>query len=197
MTTTTTTAGTGRTGFRAFVNFHHLWWVGGAFAVMFAAMASDSLWALNFVHVMAGVLWTGIDLFMGFVIGPIQRKLDLAARRQLVMRLMPVMLFLMPTLATITGWAGTTLASRLGFYDLPYPEKLWVIGALTVLAILTVQGFAILLPTSIRVCIEIAKDEPDLTMVSNRMRRYVYYTGFQGLMQVAMIVIMARFATGM
>src|ERR1700742_3581910 len=140
---TATTEDSGR-GISAFVNFHHLWWVGGAFAVMFAAMASDSLWALNFVHVMAGVLWTGIDLFMGFVIGPIQRKLDLAARRQLVMRLMPIMLFLMPTLATITGWAGTTLASRLGFYAMPYPEKLWVIGALTVLAILTIQGFLIL-----------------------------------------------------
>lgn len=198
MTTTTTAAtGTAGRGAFAFVNFHHLWWVGGAFAVMFAAMASESLWALNFVHVMAGVLWTGIDLFMGFVIGPIQRKLDLSARRQMVMNLMPVMLFLMPTLATITGWAGTTMASRLGFYDMPYPEKLWVIGALTVLAILTIQGFAILLPTSLRVCIEMSKDEPDLAMIGNRMRRYVYFTGMQGLMQVAMIVIMARFATGM
>lgn len=194
MTATTGSSGQPR-GF-AIVEFRHLWWVGAAFAAMFAAMASDSLWLLNFVHVMAGVLWTGIDLFMGFVIGPIQRRLDIPARRALVMRLMPVMLFLMPTLATITGWAGTTLASRLGFYDLPYPEKLWVIAALGVLAVLTIQGFAILLPTSIRVCLEIAKDEPDLDMIGRRMRRYVRITGLQGLMQVAMIVIMAKFVTG-
>jgi hypothetical protein len=193
---TAATSSNERRGALAFVEFRHLWWVAAAFAAMFAAMASDSLWFLNFVHVMAGVLWTGIDLFMGFVVGPIQRRLDLAARRALVTRLMPVMLFLMPTLATITGWAGTTLASRLGFYDLPYPEKLWVIAALGVLAVLTIQGFAILLPTSIRVCIEIAKDEPDLDMISTRMRRYVRITGVQGLMQVAMIVIMAKFVTG-
>lgn len=185
-----------RSGALAFVDFRNLWWVGGAFAVMFAAMASDSLWFLNFVHVMSGVLWTGIDLFMGFVLGPIQRRLDLSARRQLVTKLMPRMLFLMPTLATITGWAGTTLAGRLGFYDVGYPDKLWVIAALVVITLLAVQGFAILLPTSLRVCLELAKDEPDLAMIGTRMRRYVQVTAFQGMMQVAIIVIMAKFATG-
>jgi len=186
-----------RHGAFAFVDFRNLWWVGGALALMFASFASDSFWFLNFVHVMAGLMWTGIDLFMGFVIGPIQRRMDITARRQLVTRLMPRMLFLMPTLATITGWAGTTLASRMGFFNLPYPQKYWVIAALAVLALLTVQGFVVLLPTSLRVCIEIAKDEPDHEMISRRMRRYVYVTAMQGLMQVAMIVIMARFATGM
>ena len=44
-----------------------------AFALMIAAILGPSLWFLNFVHVMTGVLWTGIDLFMGFVIGPILR----------------------------------------------------------------------------------------------------------------------------
>jgi len=41
---------------------------------MVGAIASDVPWALNFIHVMAGILWTGIDLFMGFVIGPIMRR---------------------------------------------------------------------------------------------------------------------------
>lgn len=134
---------------------------------------------------------------MGFVLGPIQRRLDLATRRAVVTKLMPRMLFLMPTLATITGWAGTTLVSRMGFYDLAYPEKFWVIAALVVLAILTVQGFAILLPNNLRVCIEIAKNEPDLDMISRGMRTYVRTTAIQGLMQVTMIIIMARFATGL
>jgi uncharacterized membrane protein len=179
-----------------FIHFRYLWAVAAAFVVMFGAMASDSYWALNFVHVMAGVLWTGIDLFMGFVLGPIQRRLDLPARRAIVARLMPRMLFLMPTLAIITGWAGTTLALRLGFFDFPYPEKGWVMAALAVLLILTVQGLFIMLPNNVRVCIEIAKDDPDLAMVSRRMRLYVRATALQGLMQVTMIVIMAKFVTG-
>jgi hypothetical protein len=179
------------------IRWGDLIWVAGALGVMFLAMASGSIWFLNFIHVMAGVLWTGIDLFMGFVLGPIQRRLDLPARRAIVTRLMPRMLFLMPTLATITGWAGSTLAGRLGFYDMAYPQKAWVIAALVVLAVLTFQGLFVMLPNNVRVCIEIAKVNPDLEMIGRRMRKYVRTTAIQGLMQVTMIVIMARFVTGL
>ncbi len=40
---------------------------------MIAAIVSGNIWFLNWVHVMCGVLWTGIDLFMGFVLGPVLR----------------------------------------------------------------------------------------------------------------------------
>jgi hypothetical protein len=36
---------------------------------------------------LCGVLWTGIDLFMGFVIGPILRKVSLSVRREIIVRL--------------------------------------------------------------------------------------------------------------
>jgi hypothetical protein len=48
-----------------------------AFVAMTAAILGSSLWLLDFVHVMTGALWTGIDLFMGFVIGPILRRAPL------------------------------------------------------------------------------------------------------------------------
>ena len=38
---------------------------------MITAIVSHDHWFLNFVHVICGVMWTGIDLFMGFIIGPI------------------------------------------------------------------------------------------------------------------------------
>jgi hypothetical protein len=40
-------------------------------AALGVAMAIGSLMLLNYVHIMTGALWTGIDLFMGFVIGPL------------------------------------------------------------------------------------------------------------------------------
>jgi len=39
-----------------------------------------NLWFLNFVHVLSSLLWTGVDLYMGFVLGPILRRLDLSRR---------------------------------------------------------------------------------------------------------------------
>ena len=40
-----------------------------ALAMMVLAILYGSDWLLNFLHVMTGALWTGIDLFMGFVVG--------------------------------------------------------------------------------------------------------------------------------
>src|ERR1051326_873139 len=99
------------------IRLANLWWVAAVVAVMIAAIASHVLWFLNFVHVMAGLMWTGIDIFMGFVIGPILRTCDLPTRRAVITRLMPRMLFLMPTLAAVTGTAGWFLAKDMGFLD--------------------------------------------------------------------------------
>jgi hypothetical protein len=174
----------------------NLIWVALALLAMVAAIASGIHWFLNFVHVVSGVLWTGIDLFMGFVIGPIMRTMPFAARRALIARLMPRMLFIMPTLSTVTGTAGWFLARQSGYLDLDYPEFWWVIAALAILAILTVQGLFILLPTNLLVYFEVRKPQPDGARIGQLMRWYVYVVAFQGAMQVAIIVVMARFVTG-
>lgn len=178
------------------INLANLWWVAVALAIMLGAMLSGSQWFLNFVHVLAGLMWTGIDLFMGFVVGPVLRRLDLPARRGIMTGLMPRMVFLMPTLAIITGTSGWWLARELGFLDLPFPEKAWVVAALTIIALLTVQGLGLLLPTNLRVCFELQKERPDVERMRGWMRRYLRATAFQGLMQIVIIIIMARFVTG-
>ncbi len=167
-----------------------------AFAAMTAAILSDSLWFLNFVHVMSGVLWTGIDLFMGFVIGPVLRRVSFDTRRAMIAGIMPRTLILMPTLSTITSTAGWFMAVRMGFLDLGYPEFWWVIAALAIVTVLTVQGLGYLLPTNLRLYFEILKENPDQDKMKRMMRTYVRVVAVQGCMQVAIIVVMARFATG-
>jgi hypothetical protein len=179
------------------IRLANLWWVAAALALMIAAIASHALWFLNFVHVLAGLMWTGIDLFMGFVIGPILRSCDLATRRAFILRLMPKMLFLMPTLAAVTGTAGWFLAKDMGFLEVSYPQFYWVLAALVLIAFLTVQGFGILLPTNLRVCFEMQKAAPDVGKIGRWMHRYVRTVALQGAMQVAIIVVMARFVTGL
>lgn len=167
-----------------------------AFAVMIAAILSPSLWFLNFVHVMAGVLWTGIDLFMGFVLGPILRRVEPSARRAVLLRLVPRTLFLMPTLAIITGTSGWYLAQMRGFTELPWPEYSWVAAALALVVAMTVQGMGYLLPTNLRVCFELQKPNPDYARIARMMQSFFVAVAAQGVMQITIIVIMARFATG-
>jgi hypothetical protein len=176
-----------------------LWYLAAAAAavvVMIAAIRGDSLWFLNFVHVMAGSLWTGIDLFMGFVIGPVMRRVSLDTRRAMVAGIIPRTLILMPTLSTVTSTAGWFLAVRMGFLDLGYPEFYWVIAALAIVTVLTVQGLGYLLPMNLKLYFEIQKPAPDHDKIGRWMRTYVRVVAVQGTMQVLIIVVMARFATG-
>ena len=179
------------------IRLHYFWYVAAALSVMVAAIASGSLWFLNFVHVFSGLMWTGIDIFMGFFVGPVLRKLDMPVRRAFIMGLVPRTLFLMPTLSIITGTAGWFLAREVGYLDAPWPEFGWVAAALAILAVLTVQGLGILLPTNLRVCLELQKPNPDYDRIGVWMRRYFYVVASQGTLQIVMIIIMARFATGL
>ncbi len=178
------------------IRWRNLWLVALAFAALAGAVLSRERWLLNFVHVMFGVLWTGIDLFMGFVLGPAMRTLDLPARRALILRLMPRMIFIMPTLAIGTGTAGWFLAVQLNYLDMPWPAFGWVLAALGITAILTVQGLGFLLPTNVRVCLEMQKPAPDMPKIGRWMKRYFVVVAVQGSLQVAIIVVMARFVSG-
>ena len=176
---------------------HYLWVAALALVAMIAAILWGSDWLLNFIHVLAGGLWTGIDLFMGFVMGPILRRVDISVRREIIIRLVPKTLFLMPTLSIITGTSGWFLAERMGFLAVGYPAFYWVIAALAIVTILTVQGLGYLLPTNLRIYFEIQKPRPDGEKIGRWMHTYVRVVGVQGVMQVTIIVVMARFATGL
>jgi hypothetical protein len=167
-----------------------------AIAVMVVAIRGNSLWLLDFIHVMAGCLWTGIDLFMGFVIGPVLRRVPLETRRAMIAGIIPRTLILMPTLSAITSTAGWFLAVRLGYLDLAYPQFWWVIAALAIVTVLTVQGLGYLLPMNLKLYFEIQKAQPDPDKIARWMRTYLKVVAVQGTMQVLIIVVMARFATG-
>jgi uncharacterized membrane protein len=181
---------------RTLIRWHYLWLVALALGAMIAVIASRHLWSLNFVHVFSGLLWTGIDLFMGFVLGPILRVVDLPARKAVLLRLTPRTLFLMPTLAIITGTTGWYLAEEMGYTALSWPQYGWVAAALVLVVLMTIQGLGYLLPTNFRVCLELARDTPDHARIARLTNRYFLGVALQGIMQVVTIVIMARFATG-
>jgi len=61
---------------------------------------------------------------------------------------------------------------------------------------LTVLGLGYLLPTNLRVCLELQRHNPDHARMAKLTNRYFLAVALRGVMQVATIVIMARFATG-
>jgi hypothetical protein len=178
------------------VRWRYVWYASAAIAAMIAAIVIGNLWFLNFVHVFASLLWTGIDLFMGFVLGPILRRVDLSTRRDIVRRLTPRTLFLMPTVSIIGGTTGWFLAVQLGYTALAWPAYGWVAAALVLVTLMTIQGLGFLTPVNVLVCLELQKDKPDLAWISRWMSWYFYAVAAQGAMQIAIIVVMTRFRMG-
>ena len=167
-----------------------------ALAAMVAVIELGNFWLLNFVHVSTSLLWTGIDLFMGFVLGPILRRVEIPVRREIVRRLTPKTLFLLPTIAIIGGTTGWYLAVQLGYTAMPWPAYGWVAAALTLVTLMTILGIGFLTPLNVLVCLELQKPAPDMTWISKWMPLYFYAVAAQGLMQIAIIVVMTRFRAG-
>ena len=169
--------------------------VGAVLVALVVAIQSNSAWALDFFHVVGGGLWTGVDLFMGFVIGPIMRRLSVPARVELTTRLMPKMLLIMPTLVTMTLAAGFQLARHSGFLLTSYPRHGWVVASMIVVAVMAVTALGLLQPANIAVLFELRKPQPNPAIIGRLMKRFVVAAGITGAMQVATLVIMTRLAS--
>ena len=178
------------------IRWRYLPWALAAIAAMIGVIVAGNIWLLDFVHVFSSLLWTGVDLFMGFVLGPILRRVDLSVRREIVRRLTPRTLFLMPTVSIVSGTTGWFLAVQLGYSALDWPGYWWVATALILVTLMTIQGLGFLTPVNVYVCLQLQKPTPDMAKISSWMRWYFYAVALQGLMQVAIIVVMTRFRAG-
>ena len=158
-------------------------------AALAIAMALGSLALLNYVHVMTGALWTGIDLFMGFALGPILGAMEPRQRAEVFKRLIPKMTFLMPMLAGATIMAGIHLAQQTGRLSLDNP---WIVAALIITAILVAQGFGVLLPNEIRIFKQLVSPTPDIDRIAKLGMQNARLAGIQGLLQLAIIFVMAN-----
>jgi hypothetical protein len=156
------------------------------------AIARNSRWGLVFCHVVGGGLWTAIDLFVGFIVGPIIGRMSIPARIEFSTRFMPKMLLLMPTIVTMTLAAGFQLARQDGFLDTSNPRHGWIVASFFVVGVMAVIALAYLEPANVAVLFELRKPQPDGRVIEKLMKRFVYTAGITGVMQVATLVIMTR-----
>jgi len=171
-------------------------WIIIPIGALIIAIVTANLLLLNYVHVFTSILWTGTDIFMAFLLGPVLRKVSLSTRKEIISWLMPKMVFYMPTVASVTTTAGYFLASKLGLITFEVPVVYWITTVLIIVTVMLIQGLGILLPTNIRVYYKLRKKKPDMTKIHRLMRRYVKVVATQAVLQFVIIFIMANFATG-
>ena len=152
-----------------------------------------NLTILDYTHVLLGGTWTGIDLFMGLVMSRVMIKMSVGARIELIKRLVPMMLFFMPTIASLAITAGIYLASYEGIFRLSYPV---IIAAGIIVLILLITAFAVFLPNQVRILLELRKGSPDTGKISRLAMINFRLSGVQAAFQFAIIFIMANIAMG-
>ncbi len=169
--------------------------VGVVIVGLVAAIASNNLWALVFFHVVGGGLWTAIDLFVGFVVGPILGSLPVPARIEFSTRFMPKMLLIMPTLVTMTLASGWQLARHLGNLNASSPNHAWLVASFIVVGVMATIAIGLLEPANLAVLFELKKPHPNGLRIQRLMRIFIYTAGITGVMQVATLIIMTRVAS--
>jgi uncharacterized membrane protein len=169
-------------------------WITVPIGALIVAILTANFLLLNYVHVFTSMLWTGTDIFMAFLLGPILRGVSLSTRKEVISWLMPKMVFYMPTVASVTTTAGYFLASKMGLITLQTPVLYWISAVLIIVVAMLIQGLGILLPTNLRVYYELRKSEPDMARIQRLMRRYVKVVATQAVLQFVIIFIMAYFS---
>jgi hypothetical protein len=160
------------------------------------AIAANEFWPLEFLHVAFGAAWTIIDLFLGFVIGPIMGRLSIPARIELTTRLMPKMVVIMPTVVAVTLAAGWQLGTLMGTVNPDYANHSWVVASYIVVGVMAVIALGLLEPANIAVLTELKKRRPNPAVIERLMKRFVYSAGVLGLMQITTLVIMTKLRAG-
>lgn len=170
--------------------------VAAIFAALVVAIVANKLWPLVFLHVVFGAAWTILDLFLGFILGPIMRRLSVPARIELTTRLMPRLLLIMPTVVTVTLAAGWQLGTLMGTVNSSYFLHGWVVASYIVVGCLAIIALGLIAPANVAVLMELKKPRPNPAVIQTLMKRFMFSAGFTGALQVAILVIMTRIRSG-
>jgi hypothetical protein len=166
------------------------------FVGLVAVIATNKLWPVTFLHVAGGAAWTTLDLFLGFVLGPIIGRMPVPARIEFTTRLMPKMVLIMPTVVAVTLAAGWQLANLTGTLQSGNPLHGWIVASFIVVGVLAVVALGLLEPANIAVLVELKKPRPNPAVIEGLMKRFIYAAGVLGAMQVATLLIMTKLASG-
>ncbi|MGI0062547.1 MAG: hypothetical protein ACREBA_08865 [Nitrosotalea sp.] len=171
-------------------------WILIPIGVLIVAILANNFLLLNYVHVFTSILWTGTDIFMAFILGPILRRVTFSTRKELISWLMPKMLFYMIAVSSVTTTAGYYLAAKMGLITLHTPTLYWILAVLIIVIVMFIQGMGILMPTNLRIYFELRKSIPDFEKIQRLMRLYIKIVASQAVLQFIIIFIMANFAAG-
>ena len=153
-------------------------------------LLAHNFYSLEYFHVVAGSMWTGMDLILGIFFFYVMRGLDNFEKTRISMRLTPTMLYFMPAISASTITAGIYTAMAL---HIPFSSP-YIIAALVISAILFIEGIGIFLPNELSVYNEILHGAKNTEKIVRLTMLNLKLSLVQVIFQITIILIMAHFS---
>jgi hypothetical protein len=109
--------------------------------------------------------------------------------------LVPRTLLYFPMVSLTAGTSGWFLVDWLGYTVSASPMYRLTLISLLLVAVMTVQGLGFLLPNSLRIWSELRRPEPDREGIVRINRINIWLAGMQGVLQIAIIFVMAQYVS--
>ncbi len=156
-------------------------------AAFLGIIASGSMLLLDYIHVLLGAIWTGVDVFFGLIFFFVIATLDTDTKAAISVRLLPMSLFFVPTASVLTPLAGYILAVRTGIFSL----NTVFVAAIVIGSLLVGVGIFTIVLTAAMTLREASKKEPDTGNMSRLLMIGSHGALVQLTLQIAIISIMA------
>lgn len=172
-------------------------WIVIPIGALIVEFLSASLLLLNYVHVFTAILWTGTDIFMAFLLGPVLRNVGLSTRKEIISWLMPKDGFLYANCCSCYNYSRLfpCFESRFNYFT----ASGCLLGCYSFdnsfCHIHNVPGYTTTDKSS-HILWNEKESEPDMSRIQKLMKKYVKVVAIQTVMQFAIIFIMAEFSTG-
>ena len=160
--------------------------------ILIGILISGNFYLLEYFHVLSGSAWTGMDLIMGIFFAYIMRGLRNDERAEVSKRLIPVMLFFMPAIATTTITAGIYLAFAM---NIDLYSNYFIVVAILALSLMII-GLLVFLPNELKIYLELSRGGKNITKIVSLTMFNIRLSLVQLILQLTIIVFMAHFATG-
>jgi hypothetical protein len=129
--------------------------------ILVGILISGNFYLLEYFHVLSGSAWTGMDLIMGIFFAYIMRGLRNEERAEVSKRLIPVMLFFMPAIATTTITAGIYLAFAM---NINIYSDYFIVVAILALSLM-ILGLLVFLPNELRIYLELKRGAKNISKI--------------------------------
>ncbi len=152
-----------------------------------ASLIIPGILILDYVHVLFGALWTGVDVFLGFIFFIVLSGMEDKLKSDIAFRLIPMLLYFIPAISVLTPLLGFALALRENIFTLNFI----FIAIITISIVLGLVSFVVIVPAMYKIYKGFKNNSVNENRNGKFLMRVTKAATLQMVLQIIIISLMA------